>query len=404
VYSIVARILGRPIGLVALFDYIAQGIFNVAGMTIGIGTYVGSLNPHLPGNRVAAGTMVVVTLCALLRIHLNAILTGVFLALELSVVAILFLAGVMHPHQPLSILTHPVIATGGTLSPVATAAIVAALGTAVLSVNGYDSALNFSEETEGGRREIGKAVVIAASLGILFEMVPFVAGLFGARDLATVLHSATPLTDVVADAFGSTLMTVVTVGAIIAIFNASLAITLQFARIVWASGRDNAWPRPISQALGRVNRFGAPWVATLIVGGLSALLCLQSTLVSVVTFTAATTLLLYALTAVASLRSRLRDRSMYRPFRMPLWPLPPLLALAGVCIAMTQQTTADLWTAAAIVASAVAYYVFYVRSRSDRVWIAHEVKAEEPRKSSVRSDGPKRPQLSQRPLAETAKR
>jgi amino acid transporter len=368
-YSIVTRVLGRPIGLLALFDYVGQGIFLPASMAIGIGTYVTSLAPNVSTNWVAAGTMIAVTLLGLLGIHFNAIMTGVFLALELSVIAILFLAGLVHPHQSVTILTHPVIPQGGALTPVAVGAVMAALATALFSVNGFDSALNFSEETEGAASHIGKAVVIAASLGIICELAAFIGALVGARDLRTILASPTPLTDVIRDAFGGAVVRVVTVGAIIAIFNASLAITLQFARIVWSSGRDRAWPEPVSAWLGQVNRFGSPWLATLLVGGLAAALCLEGTLVSIVTFTAVLIIVLYALTAIAALWNRVRERGGPRPFRMPLWPIPPLVALVGVGFALTQQKSSDLWTVAAIFACGLVYYVAFLRTRRDRYWV-----------------------------------
>jgi amino acid transporter len=370
-YSIVTRVLGRSVGLVALFDYIGQAIFLPASMAIGIGTYVAALDPQMHTNWVAAATMVVVTLLALLRIHFNAIMTGVFLALELSVVAVLVLAGVIHPHQSLSILTHPVMPHAGVLTPVATAAIMTALATALFSVNGYDSALNFSEETRGAASQIGKAVVIAASIGVVCELVPFFFTLIGARDLPAVLSSSTPLTDVVASAFGPTVVTIVTIGAIIAIFNASLAITLQFARIVWSSGRDRAWPEPVSTWLAQVNRFGSPWIATLLVGGLATFLCLEGTLVSVVTFTAVLIVILYALTAVASIWVHLRHPPLARPFRMPLWPLPPIVSLIGLAFAITQQKASDLWTVVAIFVVGIIYYAVFLRTRSDRYWTMH---------------------------------
>ncbi len=372
-YSIVTRVLGRPIGLLALFDYVGQAVFLPASMAIGIGTYVTALDPHLRTNWVAAGTMIVVTLLGLLRIHFNAIMTGVFLALELSVVAILSLAGIIHPVQSLSILTHPVIPHGDALAPVAVGLIMTALATALFSVNGYDSALNFSEETHGAPLHIGKAVVIAASVGIVCELVPFFFALIGARDLHAVLASSTPLTDVIAAAFGPTVVTIVTVGAIIAIFNASLAITLQFARIVWSSGRDRAWPEPLSSWLAQVNRYGSPWVATLLVGGLAAVLCLEGTLVSVVTFTAVLIVVLYALTAIASLWTRVREPGLRRPFRMPLWPIPPVVSLIGLAFAITQQKPSDLWTVFVIFCFAVVYYVVFLRSRGDRYWLIHHV-------------------------------
>lgn len=375
-YSIVTRVLGKPIGFLALLDYIGQAVFLPASVAIGIGTYVSSLVSGVPTNWTAAGVMVAVTLLALLEINFNAILTGLFLVLETSVVAILFFAGVLHLHQPLSILTHPQIASGnGVLATVGASAIIAALATALFSVNGYDSAINFAEETEGSASQIGRAVVTAAGIGIAFELVPFIAAMFGVKDLGSFLASSTPLTDVIRSSFGHTVVTIVTIGAIIAIFNASLAITLQFARITWSSGRDKAWPEPVSTWLESVNRNGAPWVATLLIGGLATVLCIRSSLVTVVTFTAVLIITLYALIAISALVSRVRQKGLPRPYRMPLWPLPPLVALAGVGIALSQQKSKDLYIVAGIFVAGIVYYALFLRPRSDRYW-AMDVSAE----------------------------
>ena len=41
---------------------------------------------------------------------------------------------------------------------------------------------------------------------------------------------------------------------------------------------------------------------------------------------------------------------------MPLWPVPPIVALVGVGIALTQQKPGDLLTVAAIFAMGLLYY------------------------------------------------
>ena len=247
-YSIVTRVLGRPVGFLAMLDYIGQAIFLPASVAIGIGVYVQALNPGIPSNIAAAAVMVLATVIAVLRININAKLTAVFLVIELIVVAVLGLAGLSHWNQPLSILTNPVLADG---SAVGIALVFTAVATAMFSVNGYDSAINFSEETKGSAAHVGQAVVFAALIGIGFELIPFIFVVFGAPDLPAFLSSATPLTDVARSAFGDTFVNIITYGAILAIFNACLAITLQFSRIVWASGRDRAWPGPISDTLAR---------------------------------------------------------------------------------------------------------------------------------------------------------
>ena len=209
----------------------------------------------------------------------------------------------------------------------------------------------------------------AALIGIAFELIPFIGVVFGAPDLPKFLGSATPLTDVARSAFGNTFVNIVTYGAILAIFNASLAITLQFARIVWSSGRDRAWPGPISDALATVHpRLRSPWVATILVGGLATVLCLQSTLVTVVTFTAVLLIVLYALIALSALVSRMRQTALPRPWRMRFWPVPPLIALVGTVIAFTQQKPSDILIVVAIAVGGTLYYYLYLRPRAGTHW------------------------------------
>jgi amino acid transporter len=369
-YSIVTRVLGRPIGFLALLDYIGQAVFLPASVAFGVGTYIHSLAPSLSTNWIAAGMMILVALVAMLDVKLNAIMIGFFLVIELVVVVILALAGFLHPHQSLSTFTHPHMAAGTSgIGPVATSAILAALAVALFSVNGYDSAINFSEETEGSAAGVGKAVVLAASIGIVFELIPFIGVSLGATNLPGFLHSSTPLTDVVRSSFGHTAVTLVTWGAILAIFNASLAITLQFSRVVWASGRDRAWPLPVSRALAWVHpRFRMPWVANAVVGICGAILCIQSSLISVVTFTSVLIIVLYALIAISALVSRFTQKQLERPFRMPLWPVSPIIALVGVGIALSQQKGSDLIIVVAIFAGGIVYYLGFLRPRSDRYW------------------------------------
>ncbi len=362
-YSIVTRVIGKPVGFLGMLLYVGQAIFLPASVAIGIGVYVNSLVSGVSTSAAAVVVMVAVTLLALLRINFNAVITGFFLALELTVVVILLLAGVIHLQQPVDILTHPVIADGGVLKSVATGAIVTALATALFSVNGYDSAINFSEETSGSAAQVGKAVVTAASVGIICELVPFIATVFGAPDLHGFLSSSTPLTDVIRSAFGHTVVDIVTVGAIIAIFNASLAITLQFSRIMFSTARDRAWPAPVSDALSRLNGNGAPWVATLFIGACATILCAKSSLQSVVSSTAVMIIALYALIAISALVSRVRQRELPRPWRMPLWPASPVIALVGVAIALSKQTRRDLLIVLGIFVVGALYYALYLRHR-----------------------------------------
>jgi amino acid transporter len=77
---------------------------------------------------------------------------------------------------------------------------------------------------------------------------------------------------------------------------------------------------------------------------------------------------LYGLIAVSALVSRITQKHLERPSKMPLWPLPPVIALAGVVVALTKQKGSDLWLCAGIFAAALLYYFLFVRPRTGKYW------------------------------------
>jgi amino acid transporter len=97
-----------------------------------------------------------------------------------------------------------------------------------------------------------------------------------------------------------------------------------------------------------------------------------------VTFASLTVVVTFALIALSALVSRLRQPGLARPWRMPLWPLPPLVALAGVAATVALQTGQDLAIVAGILATGVLYDLVYLRPRRDTHWLLLEPLVSEP--------------------------
>ena len=365
VYAIVARVLGTWASFLTLLSYVVQAIFLPASIALGVGTYLNALDASIPVNLTSAVAMIVVTALALLRIHVNAVMTGLFLLLEMIVIVVIAVAGFTHPTQGLSVFLHPQGVVNGQLAPFAAGAVVAAVATALQSVNGYDAAISFAEETKGSTRNVGLAVIYSCLLGVVLEVGAFLGAAVGAPDLKEFLSSSTPLTYVVEQRFGHTAGTILTIGAVIAFFNACLAITLQMARVLWGSGRDDIWPGPMSRALNRLlPSTDAPWVATLGVGTCATVLCFLSNIVAVVTFVSVLTIAIYVFVGVTAIVSRMRDKQAPRTFRMPVFPLPPVLAIVGAALALSQQAQRDLVIVAILYGGGLLYYFLYLRSKS----------------------------------------
>jgi amino acid transporter len=213
-------------------------------------------------------------------------------------------------------------------------------------------------------------VLGALGVAVLAELLAITAALVGAPSQAQLLTVPAPMSYLLRSLGGDRLVTVVTLALVATIFNILLAGLLEFARILYSSGRDRAWPAPVSRAVGQVHpRTKAPVVATLAIGVAALVLTAISDYAAAVTFASLTVVVTFALIAVSALASRLRQPGLARPYRMPLWPLPPVVALAGVAVTVLLQTGRDLAIVAGILAAGLLYDAVYLRPRRDTHWI-----------------------------------
>ncbi len=251
-YSIVTRVLGRPLGFIAMIDYVVQAIFLPAAIALGIGGYIQTLIPGVNANIWATILLLIVTILAVLRVKTNANITGIFLSIELAVMLMVTVIGFIHPLTSIGQLMHPVTYKGVSASPVKSSVILAAIAVALFSYNGYDSAINFSEETDGSARNVGRSLMNAATMGVAFQVIPAFAVLFAVGTLHAFYTSSLPIAYYVNQAVGPTWTTVVILGVVLAVINATLAIVLQFSRVIYSTARDQSWPSPINRALMQI--------------------------------------------------------------------------------------------------------------------------------------------------------
>jgi amino acid transporter len=104
-------------------------------------------------------------------------------------------------------------------------------------------------------------------------------------------------------------------------------------------------------------------------GTLALLLSLFVNLATVVEFASTLLVFMYVLVAASAIVSRVRQRDHIRPYRMPLWPLPPLLALVGCALVISQQSPRELAIVAGIFVVAGIYYVVFLRPRAATHWV-----------------------------------
>lgn len=363
--------LGNALSFVTFALMMASVAFIPAVIALGTAQYLSSV---ITLDTAVAGAVVclVAAAVAILRIRTNAVLTGIFLLIELVALAVLVVLGLANLHADrIGTLFSgwQVGSASGGLSPIAFGVILTATATGVFAYNGYANAVNFAEETKGSSRNIAVAILWSLVVTVLAELIPTTAVLLGAPDLAKVTTDPAPMNYFLLATSSTTINNIVSIGIALAIFNAVLAIILEFGRIVYSSARDRAWPGPVSNWLASVHPgFRSPWIATAAVGVVSAILCLTVKLGDLITLTGASLVLEYALIAIAALVGRWTGATDKSPYRMPWWPIPPILALLALVYVTTQQTTLALEVTGATIAIGLVYWAVVILPQRGRAW------------------------------------
>lgn len=373
-YAFARRALGPWGGYLTGLAVTIEYVVAPAVIATGIGGYVAGMFADPPGwvapvvPAVAYGIFVGASLLgSRFSLRLLFVITGV------SVVALLGWAISVAPHASWSRVSDIAPAAGGSsLFPHGLQGIVAALPAAgwfYLAVEGVPLA---AEETRDPARDLPKGMIGAMLSLVAFSMIVLVLGpaVGGASTLAT---SENPLPAAAEAALGRGAVywgtTVIGLAGLVASF---FGIIFAYSRQIFALSRAGYFPRWLS----RTNRHRAPhWalVVPAVIGfsliqGIDAIagpnVKAADLLMQIAVFAALSS---YAMMMVSHLVLRRRHPEAPRPYRTPLHPLPPVVALVLSLVAMSSTLfyaeAAGLVVAGAlaVVLAGVAYFGLYSR-------------------------------------------
>jgi amino acid transporter len=369
-YSMMGRTLGPSAGFMALGLNLFGGALSQAVTALGLADYLAVVLPGLPARPVALAVTLFTTAVTILNIRVNAMITGAFLLVEFSALAIMTWLGLAHVHNPIVDITiHPVMASGAGLAHASWAAMGLGMAAAIYAYNGYGGAVYFGEEMYEARTKMAWVIFVSLAVAGLAEIVPIVSVLVGAPDLKAVLTAQQPYPAFLLAAGGPLVDKVVSLGVAFAIVNAMIAIGLINARQLFCSGRDGVWPGPINRWMAAVHpRFHSPWIATLVMGAATMAACFLD-LKSLVILSGTNLVMIYGGVSLAVIAGRLNHTTDIGHYRMPLYPLWPVVSLLGLAgVAVTdlldpESGQPSLLANLAVMAVSAAYYLFYLKRR-----------------------------------------
>ncbi|WP_322992746.1 amino acid permease [Limnohabitans sp.] len=365
-YVTLGEIVAWSVGWMLMLEY---GV-AVAAVAVGWGEYLNVLlasvnmaippdfaNPPGQGGVFNVPAFIVVVACGLLLIRgasesamintLMVFLKIVVLIFFCCVAATAFDANKLTPFAPLGV-----------------AGIVAAAGQVFFSYIGFDAASTAAEEAHDPQRDLPFAIVGSVLLvTILYLLVALAAvGTYGWEGFASKGAEAA-LASVANSAVGGTWAgNIIALGAVVSIFSVVLVVMYGQTRILMAMARDGLLPKIFAKVHARTQ---TPVTNTLIV---TLLIALPAALVPMGQLAEATsigTLGAFAVVNVGVMVLRRQRSGTQAGFRMPLYPLIPLLALVLIAVILAGLDTAT-WLAFLVwMTLGMVFYFAYSRRHSE---------------------------------------
>jgi APA family basic amino acid/polyamine antiporter len=252
----------------------------------------------------------------------------------------------------------------GNLTPFAPAGlggIGAGTTAAFFSYIGFDAITTAGEEAHNPRRDIPVAILLCMALVTLLYCAVALAAI-GAIGGPAVGGRPAALSYVVGQVTGSTAGgAVIAFGAVVAIASVVLAVMYGQTRILMSMSRDGLVPRVFERVSPRTS---TPAFGTLIVAVVFAVPAAFASLDAVVGLCTIGTLAVMAVVNVAVIALRRREPGLARGFRVPLYPVVPLLGI-GFCLYLMYETGWATWVQfAAFLALGGLVYRLYGRRHS----------------------------------------
>jgi amino acid transporter len=350
---------GRFVAFLFVWQFLFWAPLILASGYIGFAQYAAYLVPALggavPTHLLAAATGVVVLLSLYRTIPQVASTALVLGAIALATLLAVAFAGLTHPYAPIAHTVSSTLTFG---------AGVVALGGALVNTlydySGYGDVCALGDEVIAPARTIPRAVV----LSVLFVGAAYVLlnlGVASAVAPKEIMASNAIASLVAQRAFGAPFAVAVTLAVMVTAFASTYGLLLGASRIPYAAALEGDF-LPQFARLHRSGRFPAVSLVTI---GLLALPASLLSLDLVINALTAGIVLVQGAGQIVAL-GLARRAAPDAPFRVPLYPLPPLVALAGwLFLFWSTGAVAIGFGLATLAAGAI---VFLVRARIGRIW------------------------------------
>jgi amino acid transporter len=355
------RGLGQLFSFLFLWQSIILGPLSIAGGAVGFAQYTAYLFPllHHWGTVAVAAMVCLVNMGLVYRnirsiAHLSIAIAVIVIA---STVWIIF-SGVTHFHSGLALdfPPHAFHLSRGFFFGLGSATLFA-----VYDYGGYYNVCLIGDEVKHPKTTLPRSILFSILLVAAIYLVMNVA-IIGVVPWREAIHSQAIVADFMVRIDGALGGKVVAVLIVIASFGSVFAVLLGYSRIPYAAAIEGQFFSVFARLHPRGN---FPYVSILALGVCSAAACLFSLESLFTALIVAQTVLQFAGQCVAVMLLRARKKERADSYRMPLFPLPALIALLGWIYIVVTSGLRYIAFAAGLLALGVAMYLLRARRRAD---------------------------------------
>ena len=293
------------------------------------------------GSKVGGGVQIVFTICKLVPLIL------------------IMIFGFVKGSGENSIFT-PMVADG--LSP------IAVLGTLMVAIlfafEGWTSVGTIAGEMKNPGRDLPRAIVGGVSVitAVYFIINLSYLWVLPADQLAA---TAAPATAVAKHIFGEKGGTLITVGIMISCFGTCNGYIMSGSRVAYAMAQSKKLP--FSNVFLKLNKEKAPANATILIGVLACLFSLTGQYNLLTDLGVFASWIFYTLTFIAVMVYRKQKPNIERSYKVPLYPIIPILAIAsGVFVIVNQLVNATLISLGSIIITLIGLPVYIYMDKKQK--------------------------------------
>jgi APA family basic amino acid/polyamine antiporter len=328
-FELISPLAGFVVGCLWLFAQIVAG----AAISLGFASYFVAIFPILSLKTVAVIAALALTGLNLIGIKQSTTVNNILVIIKIAILCLFIGFGMFQIHPQ----------NFSQFSPNGLFGILQGAGFIFFAYLGFGRIAALGEEVKNPERNLPLSVLIALTVSvIIYVLTGFTAT--GLQDYRILAQSGSPIAEAAKATGNFTIVAAVSFGALIATVSVLLTDLIGLSRVAFAMARNGQLPKSVAKVS---SRFGTPYISILAMGALLTILAFALDLkqtVAITSFAILSTHLIVNLSAVR-LRKKIPNSTT---FRIPFYPLIPLLGLFS-CIILMFSLPLESWIVAVVV-------------------------------------------------------